>query len=135
MYRVKTLMIAATAALLLAFAPQGQAQTPGELQTIQTFLDLMDSYFDLIESSHDIGKSAEKSAILQMNKIKEVYEERGEKARSIDVLQEVLSQTRNPAIRNAAIMILSDLLKETGRTDEAIDLLRQGLDENIRAAD
>jgi hypothetical protein len=49
------------------------------------------------------------------------------------VLQEVLAKSRNPAIRNAAYMMLGDTLKETGRSDEAIKLLRQGLDENVAA--
>jgi predicted negative regulator of RcsB-dependent stress response len=69
-----------------------------------------------------------------MQKIQEVYEERGEKARSTDVLKEVLEKSNNSTIRNAAYMMLGDTLKDTGRADEALALLRRGLDENIKAA-
>ena len=134
MSKLKVFTTTVTASLLLAFTPAAFAQTPGELQTMQTFLEIMESYFGIIDATHDVSMSAEKAAIMQMMKIKEVYEERGEKARAVDVLQEVLSDSRSPTIRNAAIMLMSDLLKETGRSDEAIDLLRQGLSENINAA-
>ena len=46
----------------------------------------------------------------------------------------MLENSRNPAIRNAAYILLGDTLKETGRSDEAIELLRQGLAENVKAA-
>lgn len=134
MSKLKAIVTTATASLLLASAPAAVAQTPGELQTMQTFLEIMESYFGIIDATHDVSKSSEKAAIMQMMKIKEVYEERGEKARAVDVLREVLADSRNPTVRNAAIMLMSDLLKETGRSDEAIDLLRQGLAENINAA-
>jgi len=119
---------------MLAFAPPANAQSADDLRTMQTFLDIMDSYFGIIESSYAISSDAEKSAIFQLQKIQEVYEDRGEKARSIDVFQDVLKRTKNPTIRNAIYMLMSDTLKETGRTDEAIRLLQQGLNENIAAA-
>jgi hypothetical protein len=46
----------------------------------------------------------------------------------------VLKDSRSTAIRNAAYVKLGDILKETGRTDEAIALLREGLSENINAS-
>ena len=134
MSTVKTLTISITATLLLAVAPGARAQTPEDLQLMQTFLNIMTDYFEIIESTYDISSDPEKAAILQMQKIQEVYEERGEKARSADVLRDVLEQSDNATIRNAAYMLLGDTLKETGRADEALELLRQGLNENIEAA-
>ena len=134
MSTVKTLTISITATLLLAVAPGARAQTPEDLQLMQTFLNIMTDYFEIIESTYDISSDPEKAAILQMQKIQEVYEERGEKARSADVLRDVLEQSENATIRNAAYMLLGDTLKETGRADEALELLRQGLNENIEAA-
>jgi len=72
---------------------------------------------------------------MQMQKIQEVYEQRGEKARSTEILKQVLEDSSSVTIRNAAYMMLGDTLKETGRADEAIQLLRQGLKENIEAAE
>ena len=134
MYSVKTIAIGLVATMLLAAAPQARAQTPENLALMQTFLEIMTDYFQIIESTHDIASDPEKSAILQMTKIQEVYEERGEKARSADVLKDVLAKSDNQAIRNAAYMLLGDTLKETGRADEALELLRKGLDENISAS-
>ncbi len=100
---------------------------------MQTFLEIMSEYYEIIESTYDIASDSEKSAILQMSKIQEVYEDRGEKVRSTVVLKEVLAKSNNQTIRNAAYMLLGDTLKESGRSDEALDLLRKGLDENIKA--
>ncbi len=134
MHTAKNFILGATVTLLLAFAPSSHAQSSDDLRKMQTFLDIMTSYFQIIESSHSISSDSEKAAIMHMQKIQEVYEERGEKARTADVLREVLSESRNPTIRNAAYLMLGDLLKEGGRADEAIEALRDGLDENIKAA-
>jgi predicted negative regulator of RcsB-dependent stress response len=101
---------------------------------MQTFLNIMTDYLDIIESTHGIVSDPERAAILQMQKIQEAYEERGEKARVAEVLRDVLKDSRSTAIRNAAYVKLGDILKETGRTDEAIALLREGLSENINAS-
>lgn len=134
MRTVRILTITITAAMLCIAAPHARAQSQDDLALMQTFLAIMTDYFEIIESTHDIAANPEKAAIMQMQKIQEVYEERGEKARSVDVLQDVLDKSRNPTIRNAAYIMLGDTLKETGRADEALDFLRQGLDENIKAA-
>ena len=131
----RTMIIGATATALLAVAPAANAQRPEDLQLMQTFLNIMTDYFEIIRSTHDIASDPEKAAIMQMQKIQEVYEERGEKARSVGVLQGVLEDSSNPTIRNAAFMMLGDTLKETGRADEALEYLRRGLDENIKAAE
>ena len=130
----RKITISITAAMLFVAAPGVQAQEQENLELMQTFLSIMTDYFDIIESTHDISSDPEKAAIMQMQKIQEVYEQRGEKARSTDVLMQVLADSNNTTIRNAAYMLLGDTLKETGRADEAIELLRQGLNENIEAA-
>ncbi len=134
MRTVRTLTITIIAAMLFIAAPPAKAQTQDDLALMQTFLNIMTDYFDIIESTHAIASDPEKAAIMQMQKIQEVYEERGEKARSADVLREVLDESNNATIRNAAYMLLGDTLKETGRADEALEYLRRGLDENIKAA-
>ncbi|MEL7187246.1 MAG: hypothetical protein AAFN50_12560, partial [Pseudomonadota bacterium] len=90
MHTVKNFALGATATLLLAIAPASHAQSADDLRTMQTFLDIMTSYFQIIESSHAISSDDEKSAIMHMQKIQEVYEERGEKIRAAEVLREVL---------------------------------------------
>ena len=134
MITYKKLILSLMLSLLLICAPAGNAETADELQTMQTFLNIMGSYFELIESTHEISSDAEKSAIFQLQKLQEIYEERGEKARAATVFRNTLKRTDNPAIRNAIYMLLSDNLKETGRMDEAIKLLQEGLQENIELA-
>ena len=121
-------------AVALASPWSAMAQAPGELERMEQFLGIMGSYFDIIEATHDITASPEKAAIFQMQKIQEVYEERGEKARAIEVFKQVLAESKNPTIRNAAYIMLGDALKETGRADEAVRLLQQGLKENLNNA-
>ena len=135
MSTVRNALLGTTAVVLLAIAPGTRAQQLSDIQLMQSFLDLMTQYYALIESTHDITSDAEKSAIMQMQKIQEVYEERGDKARSVDVLRKVLEDSDNPAIRNAAYLMLGETLKESGRASEALEVLQRGLDENIEAAD
>lgn len=130
----RKITISITAAMLFIAAPGAHAQEQKDLELMQTFLSIMTDYFEIIEATYDISSDPEKAAIMQMQKIQEVYEQRGEKARSTDVLKQVLKDSNNTTIRNAAYMLLGDTLKDTGRADEAIELLRQGLKENIEAA-
>lgn len=131
----KKIAVSITAVAIMATAPAAKAQEMENLELMQTFLAIMSDYFEIIESTYEVSSSPEKSAIMQMQKIQEVYEQRGEKARSTDVLRQVLEDSSNPTIRNAAYMLLGDTLKDTGRADEALQLLRQGLEENIAAAE
>ena len=135
MHTVKSLALAITATALLGVAPQARAQDMAQIELMQTFLDLMTQYYAIIESTHDIASDSEKAAIMQMQKIQEVYEDRGDKAKSVDVLRQVLEDSDNRAIRNAAYLMIGDTLKESGRASEALEYLRRGLDENIKAAD
>ena len=133
MHTVRNTITGLTAALLLAVAPVSQAQELDDLELMQTFLNIMTDYFAIIESTHDVASDPEKAAIMQMQKIQEVYEQRGEKARSTEVLKQVLENSDNAAIRNAAYIMLGDTLKETGRASEALEYLQKGLEENIKA--
>jgi len=131
----RKIAISITAAMLIVAAPVAHAQKQENLELMQTFLSIMTDYFGIIEATYEVSSNPEKAAIMQMQKIQEVYEQRGEKARSTEILKQVLEDSSSVTIRNAAYMMLGDTLKETGRADEAIQLLRQGLKENIEAAE
>ena len=131
----KTLIVGITASIVLFSAPHARAQSIDDLELMQTFLAIMTDYFEIIEATHQVASDPERSAIMQMQKIQEVYEERGNKAQSVAVLEKVLNDSNNQTIRNAAYMLLGDTLKEVGRADDALDYLQRGLDENIRAAE
>ncbi|MEO1326558.1 MAG: tetratricopeptide repeat protein [Pseudomonadota bacterium] len=127
----KKSLAAISIVLMLGTGPSALAQNAEDLAMMEQFMNVMDGYFSIIESTHDIASDPEKSAILQMQKIKEIYEERGEAANAVGVLRDVLANSTNPAVRSAATMILGDLLKETGRTDSALEVLQRGLKESI----
>lgn len=110
------------------------APGPEQLQQMQVFLNLMQNFFKIIESTYELAADPEKAAILQMHKIQEVYEERGEKPKAVDVFRKVIADSSNTTIRNAAYFMLGDALKETGNHREAIEVLSQALAENIGRA-
>jgi hypothetical protein len=129
----RSTFIAATSAVLLTLAPLARAQQPEELERARAFMGLVTDYMAIIEASYSISSSPEKAAIMQMQKIKEANEERGEKARTVEMLRKVLEESSNPTIRNAAYALLGDTLKESGRAAEAAQVLMQGLQENVDA--
>jgi len=135
MHKLKNLALTIVATVMLVGAPSAQAQEPENLAIMQTFLAIVKDYFEVINATHGVASDPEKAAIMQMQKIQEAYEARGEKAKSVQVLMSVLESSNNPAIRNAVYIMIGDTLKETGRTDEAIRMLRQGLEENIQKAE
>ncbi len=130
----KKTLLASLCLLVLTTLPAHQSRAQEQLGQMQLFLDLVDSFYELIETTHGLSADPEKAAILQLHKIQEAYEERGEKARAIEVFKEVLDTSSNPTIRNAAYLMLGDALKETGRANEAVDVLKAGLQENLANA-
>ena len=130
---LRTLALSLTLAVALGASPAHAAEVD-ELGMMQRFVDLMQGYFGIIEATHAVASEPEKSAILQMQKIKELMEERGEAANAVRVFRDVLDQSQNPTIRSAAYLLLSETLKETGRADEATRVLVEGLKESVAAA-
>ncbi len=120
-------------ALLTLGAPARAGEAPGaaELERMQQFLGVMQGYYSLIEDQYAVASDQEKSAILQMQKIEEIYKNRGDRAEAITVLRDVLERSQNPTIRNAAAIMLADALNETGRASEAVEVLRSALQTNL----
>ena len=119
----------------LGFSPASVAddheEEHEELEHIEAFLEVMSHYFGLIDAVHEVSSDVEKSAIHQMHKLQEIYEDRGEEAKIVGVLRGVLEKSENPTIRNAAYMMLADALKDTGQADAALEALKAGLEENL----
>ena len=134
MNAVRTLALSLATAALLAAAPAPAHAQADDLAMMQRFVDLMQGYFGIIEATHAVSSEPEKAAILQMQKIKELLEERGQAASAADVFRDVLKESRNPAIRSAAYVLLAETLKETGRSEEAMRVLTEGLKESVAAA-
>lgn len=103
-----------------------------ELETMQQFMGVMQGYYQIIEDVHSVASDPEKSAIQQLQKIEEIYKQRGDRAEAIDVLRDVVNTTKSPVVRNAASMMLADALNETGRASEAVEVLQKALQINLR---
>ena len=116
---------------MLAGSPSYAQQGP-DLQTMQQFISLMQGYFDVIHATHAVAADSEKSAILQLQKIQDIYKERGDRAEAITVLRKTMEVTSNRTIRNAAAMMLADALNETGRASQAVEVLQSALDANLK---
>ena len=130
---------AATVALVIAVPSPGadaRAAEPrrdaAQVAEMRNMLNLMQQFFGIIESVHGIASDPKKAAILQMFEIEEIYKQRGERARAVDVFRTVLKETTDPTVRNATTMMLSDALKETGQADEAVAVLKDALMSNLR---
>ena len=131
--RIAAVLIAV--AVPLAFTPQTvRAQSP-EIQEMTAFIELMQSFFGIIDSMHEVSDDPEKSAIFHLHKIQEIHEEQGDKARVVPVMRRVLNDSSSPTIRAATYLMLGDVLKEAGRRDEALEVLTRGLNEAIDNAD
>ncbi len=121
--------------LCAGLAPAAVADAEAdEIRRIASFLEVMNSFYELIDSVYEVSAEPERAAIMQLHKIQEAYEESGNKARAEPVLRKVLEDSDNPTIRAATYMMLGDLLKETGRTSQAIEVLEEGVAESLRNA-
>ncbi len=121
------------ATLLLATAQPATSQASEELRTMQAFLDLLDSYFELVEARHTVHSDPGKAVIVKLQKIQEIHDERGRKADAAEVFRSVLDRSTDPMVRSITATMLADNLKDTGQHDEALTVLRDALDESLAA--
>ncbi len=102
-----------------------------QLQQMQKAMGALQDFYNLIISMHQVAGDPEKAAILQMNQIEIIYRRKGQPDKAIATFRQVLKDTSNPTIRNAAYMKLTDALKRGGKEDEALTVLQQALKDNL----
>ena len=95
------------------------------------FLEIIQGYYNLIESTHNLHSNPESAMILHLFTIQEIYKERGEAQRAIAFLEETLKRTGNPTIRSVIYSMLAELNEETGEPQKRLELLQTGLDEAL----
>ncbi len=103
-----------------------------ELERMQQFMAVMQGYYGIIGDIHEVASDPDKSAILQLQKIEEIYKQRGDRAEAIKILRDVVDKTKSPVVRNAASLMLADALNETGRASQAVEVLQQALQKNLQ---
>ncbi len=119
--------------LSLALMVPAVAWADEDMQQMDQFLALMQSYLGVSDQWVEMTSQRETVIFLAIEGIVEIYEQRGEKAKAIPHLQKILDKNRdNQTVRNAVRFKLRDLYKETGRTQEALDELDRVIDENSR---
>ena len=114
---------------LLATASAGQPG--GGEDEARQFIDLMDNYLGLSGRWVSMASQPDTATYLAIEGITEVYEHRGEKAKAIPHLLDIVDRSAgNRSLRNVARFKLRDLYNETGRSDKAIEQLELIIQEN-----
>jgi len=123
--------LVALVVVTLAAGPVHAAEMD-DLGKMERFISVMQGYYGLIEAVHNVASDPDKAAILQLQKIGEIYKNRGDRAESIAVLTDVVERSKSPTVRNAAAIMLADALNETGRATQAVEVLKKALDSNLK---
>ena len=123
------------AVTLLLTAPwsvvHAQEPSSAQLQQMQEFMKIMQGYYALVNAVHEVASDKDKAAIFQLQKIQEIYKQRGDRAEAVKVLSEVVKTTSSDTVRNAASLMLADTLNETGRASQAVEVLEDALARNL----
>lgn len=95
-------------------------------------LGMLERYLNVVESVHSIADDPEKAVIFQLQQLEDIYKKQRNFDKVLDLYKNVLNKTSNQAVRNAATMKLGQLLRRTGRGNEAEQLMRNALEENMK---
>ena len=127
---VRSLIYSSTFLALLGFSSASRAAD--EFETMSKMVNLMDSFFELMDSVYSMNADNEKAALLQMHEIEEIYKEQGQHKQAIRVYEQVLQRSKNPTIRNIAYHRMADVMKENGDLNGAVNILNQALEESLK---
>ena len=111
-------------------AAPATAAPDGERDEWSYWMTVVQQYYELLEDVHGIAESPQRTTILHMQKMREIHEDRGDMAAAADALRDVLERSSDPTVRNAARMMLVDVLRDTGRASEALRVIDEGIAEN-----
>ncbi|HEY5604862.1 MAG TPA: hypothetical protein VIM41_17295 [Gammaproteobacteria bacterium] len=128
---IAILFLALLPSVILA-APFEDDSSEERVDKMQQRLQVLDRYLQVVESVHSIADDPEKSIVFQLQQLEDIYRKQRNPQKIVALYQDVLKNTANPTIRNAASMKLVHLLKRAGRDDEAEALTRNALEENLK---
>ncbi len=129
--RVRHMALALVACAV--WSTSAAAQSAKELAMFDSLLSIADNYIALVVSTHDVNADDGKAAALQLQKMKEIYEDRGDVEGSEQFFRSVLAKASDRTVRNMTYMLLVDILKDAGRYDDAEALMREAIDESLQA--
>ncbi len=95
-------------------------------------VNLMDSFFGLMDSVYEMNADNEKAVLLQMHAIEEIYKQQGKHKDAVAMYRRVLDTSNNATVRNIAHHRMADVLKESGELDAAVEVLNGALVETLK---
>jgi len=122
---MKKLMIATVMLASATFA------VPASAQEEEEFLGLFQGYLDIAEQFVGLANRTDAAVFFAVEGIVEIHEERGEQAKAIPQLKNVLDiYPDNQPVRNIVHFKLRDLYRDTGQSDLALAELEVLIEEN-----
>jgi len=117
--------------LVLFLGTSAVVKADDDVEGMVKVVNLMDSFFGLMDSIYEMNSNNEKAALLQMHAIEDIYKDQGKPKEAVAVYKKVLKKSSNATIRNIAYSRMADVLKEAGDMDGAIDVLNDALEETL----
>ncbi len=126
---IKEVILALVFVLILGTSAVVKAED--DFESMAKMVNLMDSFFGLMDSIYEMNSNNEKAALLQMHAIEDIYKDQGKPKEAVAVYRKVLKKSSNSTIRNIAYSRMADVLKESGDLDGAINVLNDALEETL----
>lgn len=123
---MKSVAIASMMLIATVFASPAHAEEEGA-----EFLQKMQGYLEVSERFVALVNGRENAIFFAVEGIVEIHEERGELAKSVPILKNILEKyPENQTVRNIIRFKLRDVFVETGRADLALAELEAVIEEN-----
>ena len=108
------------------------ARAEDDFEAMARMVNLMDSFFGLMDSVYEMNADDEKAVLLQMHAIEEIYKKQGKHKEAVTMYRRVLDNSKNPTVRNMAYHRMADVLKESGDLETSIEVLNAALTETLK---
>jgi len=108
------------------------ARAEENFEAMARMVNLMDSFFGLMDSVYEMNADDEKAVLLQMHAIEEIYKKQGKHKEAVTMYRRVLDNSKNPTVRNMAYHRMADVLKESGDLETSIEVLNAALAETLK---
>jgi len=108
------------------------ARAEDDFEAMARMVNLMDSFFGLMDSVYEMNADNEKAVLLQMHAIEEIYKKQGRHKDAVTMYRRVLDNSKNSTVRNMAYHRMADVLKESGDLETAIEVLNAALAETLK---
>ncbi|GEM_PF-1915987 len=106
-----------------AFA-ESQSREEEEFGKTQSFMGLMDNYLSVAKRWVKMVSGRETTIYLAIERIAEIYEEKGEQVKAIPELRKILSKYEDsPTVKNVIRFKIAEIYTESGQAAKALEEL------------